>query len=193
MIPTNAVRCQDDNGAILYPTKPGTPYKCETCGAGLEPGQSPGVGEYWTESYGYLCLAEVVEDERDTEEELSDLYYSIAVFARILGDQMTAHGVGGHFTCSEAEDVARELAKSGHKHAAMTFLEGHAYGDDDPDDLHTDIDDYEAWVLELADQPIPTLVEGPKDKAEVVVESTTTKHELEVVTTEELVVLLNLH
>jgi hypothetical protein len=193
MIPTNAVRCQDDNGAILYPDKPGTPYKCETCGAGLKPGQSPGVGEYWTESYGYLCLAEVVEDERDTEEEVSDLYYSIAVFARILGDPLSALHLGGHFTCTEAEDIARELAKSGHKREAITFLSGHSAGDDDPDDLHGDVEDFEAWVLELAGQPVPDLVEGPKDKITVVTESVYVKHELEVVTTEELVVLLNLH
>jgi hypothetical protein len=102
---------------------------------------------------------------------------------------MTAHGVAGHFTCTEAEELARTLAKTGHKRAAMTFLEGHAYGDDDPDDLHADIDDYEAWVLELAGQPVPTLIEGPK----VVTEGTVVKHELEVVTTEELIDLLNLN
>jgi hypothetical protein len=193
MIPSNAVRCQVDNGAILYPVKPGIHYKCETCGGGLKPGQTPGVGEYWTESYGYLCLAEVVEDERDTEEEIGDLYSAMDAFASILGDQMTAHDVGGHFTCTEAENLVRALMVGGHKHAAMTFLEGHAYGDDDPEDLHVDVKDYEAWVLELAGQPVPELVEGPKDKAEVVTEGTVVKHELEVVTTEELVVLLNLH
>jgi hypothetical protein len=184
MIPSNVVRCLDDNGPILYPLKPG-PYKCETCGGGLKPGQSAGVGEYWTESYGYLCLAEVVEDERDTEEEIEDMHSAISVFARILGDTMTAQGVGGHFTCTEAEDLARALAESGHKHAAMTFLEGHAYGDDDPDDLHADIDDYEAWVLELAGQPVPELVEGPKSKS-------LPEAELPVVTTEELLTLMNL-
>jgi hypothetical protein len=192
MIPSNVVRCQADNGPILYPLKPG-PYRCETCGGGLEPGQTPGPGEYWTESYGYLCLAEVEEDERDTEEEIEDLRSAIDAFASILGDQMTAHGVGGHFTCTEAENLVRALMVDGHKHAAMTFLEGHAYGDDDPEDLHADVKDYEAWVLELAGQPVPTLIEGPKDKAEVVTEGTVVKHELEVVTTEELVVLLNLH
>jgi hypothetical protein len=192
MIPSNVVRCQVDNGPILYPLKPG-PYKCETCGEGLKYDQRPTPGLYWGESYGYLAVNEVEEDERDSDEEIEDLYSAIGVFARILGDQMTAHGVGGHFTCTEAEELARTLAKNGHKRAAMTFLEGHAYGDDDPDDLHAGIDDYEAWVLELAGQPVPVLIEGPKTKAEVVTEGTVVKHELEVVTTEELVVLLNLN
>jgi hypothetical protein len=188
MIPSNVVRCPADNGPMLYPLKPG-PYKCETCGGGLKGGQRPDPGLYWAESYGYLALFEVEEDERDSDEEIEDLNSALGVFARILGDQMTAHGVAGHFTCTEAEELARTLAKTGHKRAAMTFLEGHAYGDDDPDDLHADIDDYEAWVLELAGQPVPTLIEGPK----VVTEGTVDKQELEVVTTEELIDLLNLN
>jgi hypothetical protein len=193
MIPSNVVRCQVDNGPILYPVKPGVSYKCETCGGGLKPGQSSGVGEYWTESYGYLCLSEAVEDERDTEEEISDLYSAIGVFAEILGDPMTASGVGGHFTCSEANRLVRALMVADHKRAAMTFLEGHAHGDYDVDDEHGDLLDYEAYVLELAGQPVPELIEGPKGKAEVVTEGTVVRHELEVVTTEELIVLLNLH
>jgi hypothetical protein len=75
----------------------------------------------------------------------------------------------------------------------MTFLEGHAHGDYDVDDEHGDLLDYEAYVLELAGQPVPELIEGPKGKAEVVTEGTVVRHELEVVTTEELIVLLNLH
>jgi hypothetical protein len=189
MIPSNVVRCPVDNGPILYPLKPG-PYKCETCGGGLNPGQRPAPGLYWGESYGYLAEQEVEEDERTTDEEVEDLYSAIGVFARILGDPMTAAGVGGHFTCAEAEDLARTLAKTGHKRAAMSFLDGHADGDDDPDDLHVGIDDYEAWVLELAGQPVPTLIEGP---AQVVTEGAVVKHELEVVTTEELLDLLNLN
>jgi hypothetical protein len=185
MIPSNVVRCPNDNGPILYPLKPG-PYKCETCGGGLKSGQRPDPGAYWSESYGYLALFEVEEDERDSDEEIGDLYSALGVFARILGDQMTAHGVGGHFTCTEAEDLARVLVETGHKHAAMTFLEGHAYGDDDPDDLHADVKDYEAWVLELAGKPVPVLIEGPKPKP-------LPATPLPVVTTEELVVLLNLH
>jgi hypothetical protein len=193
MIPNNVVRCQADNGPILYPVKSGVSYKCETCGGGLKPGQSSGVGEYWTESYGYLCEAEVVEDERDTEEELSDVYSALDTFADILGDPMTASGVGGHFTCSEANRLVQALMVGGNKRAAMTFLEGHAHGDYDVDDEHGDLLDYEAYVLELAGQPVPELTEGPRDKAEVVTEGTVVKHELEVVTTEELIVLLNLN
>jgi hypothetical protein len=192
MIPSNVVRCLADNGPILYPFEGGA-YKCKTCGGGLKPGQSSASGLYWSESYGYLVEGDLVEDERDTEEEVSDLYSAIGVFAEILGDQMTASGVGGHFTCSEANELVRALMVGGNKQAAMTFLEGHAQGDYDVDDEHGDLLDYEAYVLELAGQPVPELIEGPKGKAEVVTEGTVVRHELEVVTTEELIVLLNLH
>ncbi|MEU0674492.1 hypothetical protein ABZ330_16650 [Streptomyces sp. NPDC006172] len=47
---------------------------------------------------------------------------------------------GGHFTCTEADALARVLAASGHRNAAISWLEGHAYGDDDEDDVHPDID-----------------------------------------------------
>ncbi|MFF8845519.1 hypothetical protein ACF08N_22820 [Streptomyces sp. NPDC015127] len=168
-VPSNVVRCQSDNGPILYPLTVGTRYKCENCGGGLEPGQRPAVGNYWEESYGYLVEAEVVEDERDTEEEIGDLYSAISVFADILGDGMTAHHVGGSFTCSEAERMAEALMQGGHKRAAMTFLEGHAAGDDDPDDIHPDIEDFEAYVLELAGKPVPELIEEPAPEPEPVV------------------------
>jgi hypothetical protein len=69
-----------------------------------------------------------------------------------------------------------------HKHAAMTFLEGHAHGDYDVDDEHGDLLDYEAYVLELAGQPVPELIEEPEPKAP----------ELVIVTTEELIELIGL-
>ncbi|MGW3323904.1 hypothetical protein [Streptomyces virginiae] len=187
--PKDTVRCLDDNGPILYPTSFG-PYKCETCGAGLKPGQTPGVGEYWSESYGYLVQQEVPDDDRDTEDEISDLNDVIATFATILGDGLTAVGIGGHFTCSEADDLARALILGGHKQAAIAFLKGHAVGDYDVDDQHQVGDDFEARALELAGLPVPELIELPDPVAPV--ESTTT-HEVEVVTTEELVDLLNLN
>ncbi|WP_327424362.1 hypothetical protein OG763_38370 [Streptomyces sp. NBC_01230] len=186
MIPSNVVRCLADNGPILYPPTGGR-YKCETCGGGLKPGQSPEPALYWGESYGYLCLFEVEEDERDTEEEISDLYSAIGTFASILGDPMTASGVGGHFTCSEANDLVRALMVGDHKHAAMTFLEGHAHGDYDVDDEHGDLLDYEAYVLELAGQPVPELIEEPEPKA-----AEPKADEFVIVTTEELIALIGL-
>lgn len=56
--------------------------------------------------------------------------------ARLFTDEVFAGAAGGHFTCGEAEIVARWLrVELGHD-AAETWLDGHAYGDDDPDDLH---------------------------------------------------------
>ncbi|MFF4054635.1 hypothetical protein ACFYZ0_02450 [Streptomyces sp. NPDC001708] len=164
-IPTNVVRCLEDNGPILYPLKPG-PYRCANCGGGLKPGQGAVPGAYWGESYGYLVEIEVEDDPRDTEEEISDLYDAISTFADILGDGMTAFHVAGSFTCTEAERMAKALMEGGHKRAAMTFLEGHASGDDDPDDMHRGIEDYEAWVLELAGKSVPELIEEPEPQME---------------------------
>jgi hypothetical protein len=74
-----------------------------------------------------------------------------------------------------------------HKHAAMTFLEGHARGDYDVDDEHGDVLDYEAYVLELAGQPVPELIEEPEPKA-----AEPKAPELVIVTTEELIALIGL-
>ncbi|MFF3793758.1 hypothetical protein ACFYXW_27535 [Streptomyces sp. NPDC001981] len=185
-IPANVVRCLADNGPILYPMVVG-PYKCQTCGNGLKPGQSPEVGAHWEESYGYLVQVETQDDPRDTEEEIEDLYDAIGTFAAILGDPMTASGVGGHFTCSEANELVRALMVGGNKKAAMTFLEGHAQGDYDVDDEHGDLLDYEAYVLEQAGQPVPELIEEPELKA-----AEPKAPELVIVTTEELIALIGL-
>ncbi|MEU4984881.1 hypothetical protein [Streptomyces sp. NPDC021969] len=185
MVPSNVVRCKVDNGPIVYPGI-GTPYHCKFCGATLDGGTGPAVGAIWEESYGYLVEVEAEDDERDTEEEIEDLYSAIHTFADIFGDGMTAMNVGGHFTCSEADRMATALMEGGHKRAAMTFLEGHASGDDDEDDIHPDIEDFETYVLELAGKPVPELieVEEPKLPPKAVV--------LAVVTTDELLKLLNL-
>ncbi|ATI18692.1 hypothetical protein SEA_AMETHYST_72 [Streptomyces phage Amethyst] len=186
MVPSNVVRCQDDNGPILYPQTPG-PYRCSTCGGGLKPGQTPQVGAHWDESYGYLVEVETEDDPRDTEEEIGDLYDAISVFADILGDGMTAHHVGGSFTCTEAERLAQALMTGGHKRAAMTFLEGHASGDDDIDDIHQDVGDYEAYVLTLAGKAVPELVEEPEPET-----PPTPAMVLAIVTTDDLLKLMNL-
>ncbi|MEU8621403.1 hypothetical protein [Streptomyces sp. NPDC048623] len=55
--------------------------------------------------------------------------------AGVFGDGMTADSVGSKFTCSEANDIALALHVSGHEEAAVTWLLGHAEGED-WDDLH---------------------------------------------------------
>ncbi|MEU9795041.1 hypothetical protein AB0E27_31370 [Streptomyces sparsogenes] len=162
-VPSNVVRCKVDNGPIVYPSI-GNPYRCQTCGAVLD-GRSPGINERWDESYGYLVEVEPEEDPRDTEEEISDLYLALYTFASILGDGLTAVHLGGSFTCSEADRIAKALMEGGHKREAMTFLKGHASGDDDPDDVHPDIKDFEAYVLELAGKPVPELIDVPEPDA----------------------------
>lgn len=41
-----------------------------------------------------------------------------------------------HMTCTEAEAIAEVLRAGGHDDAAAHLIAGHAYGDDDTDDLH---------------------------------------------------------
>ncbi|MGW7434704.1 hypothetical protein [Streptomyces sp. NPDC054849] len=55
--------------------------------------------------------------------------------ARVFGDGMTADHVGSKFTCGEADEIALALWISGHQDAALTWLVGHAEGED-WDDAH---------------------------------------------------------
>lgn len=59
------------------------------------------------------------------------------LLAGVLGDGMTASMEGSGFTCSEADDIATALLLLGQPAAARSWLEGHAEGDDGPDDQHT--------------------------------------------------------
>nr|YP_010055942.1 hypothetical protein KGG91_gp76 [Streptomyces phage Paedore]AVO22559.1 hypothetical protein PBI_PAEDORE_76 [Streptomyces phage Paedore] len=183
-VPSNVVRCPNDNGPIVYGPV-GYPHLCERCGGGLEPGQRPGEG-YWTESYGYLVEVQDDDEGPDTEDAIEELGGALRVFASVLGDGMTASGVGGHFTCTEADDLAQALMVGGHKHQAMRFLEGHAEGDDDEDDLHGSVEDFEGYVLKLAGLPVPELVEEPEPETEP------KGRDLPTVTVEELIILIGL-
>ena len=66
---------------------------------------------------------------------------ALCEMAAVLGDGMTASGVGGSFTCSEAETLAEVLVLSGHAKEAASFLAGHAEGDDDAEGTHHGLDE----------------------------------------------------
>lgn len=74
--------------------------------------------------------------------QLGDLADALDDLADVLSDGMTAGHVGHHFTCSEAETIARVLQLAGHADAAAAWLDGHAEGDEersgdiDAEDLH---------------------------------------------------------
>lgn len=60
-------------------------------------------------------------------------------------DGMTALGVGPHFTCSEAEELAAAMRQVGiDEDGVRTWLRGHADGDDDEDDMHHEMRE-EEW------------------------------------------------
>ncbi|MFB8351016.1 hypothetical protein [Streptomyces niveus] len=188
-VPSNVVRCVECDGPIKHGTS--GPHVCANCKRGVYAADKTYAvpGEHWKESYGYLVAVETEDDPRDTEEEIEDLYFAIGELASIFGDKYTASGLGGHFTCPEADRVARTLMVGGYKRAAMTFLEGHGMGDDDEDDEHGSVEDFEAYVLELAGQPVPELVEEPEPQPKV---SLVKAAKLPTVTVEELIDLMGL-
>ncbi|MEU9057854.1 hypothetical protein AB0D13_02875 [Streptomyces sp. NPDC048430] len=60
---------------------------------------------------------------------------AIAELSDVFGDGMTASHTGASFTCTEADVIARVLYLTGQEDAAITWLLGHAEGED-WDDTH---------------------------------------------------------
>ncbi|MGW6600580.1 hypothetical protein [Streptomyces sp. NPDC055036] len=77
-----------------------------------------------------------------------ELELALHDLAVTFGDYMTAEA-GGHFTCTEADSLARVLLLSGHRDQAITWLTGHWSGDDDADDLHADEESIPAYLDSL--------------------------------------------
>lgn len=56
--------------------------------------------------------------------------------ARVFGNSQTASTAGNRFMCHEADLIAVALRELHQHQAAITWLLGHAEGDDDEGDLH---------------------------------------------------------
>ncbi|MEU4726519.1 hypothetical protein AB0G06_43570 [Nonomuraea dietziae] len=67
---------------------------------------------------------------------LAALPSALVGLANVFGDGMFASDNGGHFSCNEADAVATLLVVSGHRDAAITWLEAHAEDDEDESDHH---------------------------------------------------------
>lgn len=74
-------------------------------------------------------------------------------------------GLGEHFTCSEADAVARVLALTGHPNTAASFLLGHSSEDDDESYAHY------GWERsdELATEYVAAMLEDPAAPPPIVV------------------------
>lgn len=186
-IPSNVMRCVECNGPIKHGAL-GKTHDCVKCGRPVRFSEREQLGGYWAESYGYLALHSYDDDadERDTEEEIEDLYGALRALAKVFGDSLAASGVAGHFTCTETNDIVQSLMVGNQKREAMTFLEAHARADHEADDEHGDLLDYEAYVLELAGKKVPELIEEV-EPATVTVTSTAVT-----ISVDELVKLMNL-
>lgn len=71
----------------------------------------------------------------DWEHVEADFTKPSADVAAVFGDQATALGAGQHFTCREADTIARFLVAHGHIEEAVIWIEGHSAGDE-PTDAH---------------------------------------------------------
>ncbi|MEU7400064.1 hypothetical protein [Streptomyces sp. NPDC044948] len=58
------------------------------------------------------------------------LRQTLQPLAGVFGDGMTADQTGPQFTCKEADEIALALYVTGHEEAAVTWLTGHATGED---------------------------------------------------------------
>ena len=65
----------------------------------------------------------------------AEVVEALAEFAAMMGRVSTS---AEHFTCTEAETVARLLRALGHSADAERFLDAHAAGDDEDHDQHRD-------------------------------------------------------
>jgi hypothetical protein len=54
----------------------------------------------------------------------------------VVWGKCVAYEAAGHFTCNEAEALAELFYAIGMDDVAQRFMEGHAYADEDEDDMH---------------------------------------------------------
>lgn len=66
----------------------------------------------------------------------TDLNTARADVLALLTDTWVADQVGGHFTCNEADTIAKWIRLELGDTEAEAWLDGHAAGDDDPEDKH---------------------------------------------------------
>ncbi|MFH8414378.1 hypothetical protein [Streptomyces collinus] len=89
--------------------------------------------------------------------ELSD---ALAELASTFGDGYVAFDTGSKFTCSEADSVARVLAVAGHEDAAVTWLRGHAEGDEGGDSHHVYEDDEDQDGHQMDEDEVRAYITG---------------------------------
>ncbi|MFF3692014.1 hypothetical protein [Streptomyces sp. NPDC002221] len=82
----------------------------------------------------YLTYAADTVDIIETR--LDQYRNAVCEFASLFNDGMLASHVAERFTCSEAEGIAEFFRAVEHPDVADLWLECHAEGDDDEDDLH---------------------------------------------------------
>lgn len=82
------------------------------------------------------CVQEGARERvRAALEPSAEVVEAVAEFAAMMGRVSTS---AEHFTCAEAETVARLLRALGHSADAERFLDAHAAGDDEDYDQHRD-------------------------------------------------------
>ncbi|MFD7738037.1 hypothetical protein [Kitasatospora sp. NPDC059800] len=106
--------------------------------------------EAW-EMFADAAMAYLECSERSAAEH-DQLRKDVDEFVGVFNDGMLASMVAEKFTCTETDALARFFARAGHTDVAELWLECHAEGDDDLDDLHRDYkddDDTTGTVVDL--------------------------------------------
>jgi hypothetical protein len=68
-----------------------------------------------------------------------DTMLAVHAMAEVWAGADLAHSVGPNLTCREMDALVGVFLASGHVNRAVTWLIGHATGDDEPDDRHRSI------------------------------------------------------
>ncbi|WAB08780.1 hypothetical protein SEA_ANDRIS_76 [Streptomyces phage Andris] len=88
-----------------------------------------------------------------------DLAFALEGLAETFSFYGTAEA-GPHFTCTEADSIARVLLASGNRDEAITWLTGHAHGDEWGDDHFIgDADDPEDEGRAMTDAELAAYVD----------------------------------
>ncbi|MFE4451444.1 hypothetical protein [Streptomyces sp. NPDC056796] len=153
-IPSNVARCVECDGPIKSVQR--EPYACNDCGRDYR--HADGLIDHGTVLEivgGWLLIVKDDGIERDSEEEIADLYGAFDLLAKVFGDGLAASHIGPSLTCGEANAIAEALVVGNQKDAAITFLEAHGKGDDIDEDEHggDDFDGFEHLGLAVKAEP----------------------------------------
>lgn len=104
-------------------------------------------------------LTELTEASKKLAAHHDELTDALAELAGVFGDGYVAFDNGSKFTCTEADTIARVLVVAGHEDAAVTWLKGHAEGDEGGDNHHVYVDEEDPDGHQMGEEEIRAYIE----------------------------------